>query len=359
MKTPRNKKVTIKELALKLGISAATVSRALNPKTQHMIRTSLVDQIRSCAVEMGYIPNISAASLRQQNSQVIGVMIPDILNPVFPPMVKGIQNYLSRHGYVTIFVFSNNDQGEAMDEMRGLLSRGVDGLIIASAFLEDECVNECIVRDVPLVLVNRSIREGRLVNQVLCDDRHGIELLLDHLWDKGHRHVVHLPGPPDILQGHARRLEFETASEKLGFEIDVANEGQESVSPFSLEAGYVLAQNYINAGGRATACLAGNDLMAVGAVKAFREAGWSVPADISVCGFNNMPLADLVDPALTTVAVPYEELGEQAARMMLKELTGKLVSKQRWLLSPHLETRESTADIPSSVRSPGAKGRVV
>jgi len=355
----RSKKVTIKELALKLGISAATVSRALNPKTQHMIGSSLVEQVRSCAVEMGYIPNIGAASLRQQNSKVIGVMIPDICNPVFPPMVTGIQNYLSRHGYVTIFVFSNNDQNEAMDEMRSLLSRGVDGLIIASAFLDDECVNECIVRDVPLVLVNRSIREGSLVNQVLCDDRHGVELLLGHLWEKGHRHVVHLPGPPDILQGHARRLEFETAAEKLSFEIDMADEGQESVPPFSLEAGFILARNYIKAGGRATACIAGNDLMAVGAVKAFREAGYSVPADISVCGFNNMPLADLVEPALTTVAVPYEELGEQAARMMLKELAGKLASKQRWLLSPHLETRDSSADAPSRVRSPSASDNIV
>ena len=137
-------RVRIKDIAKELDLSTATVSRALSPETEHMVGKDQVKRVRDCARELGYIPNLAAAALRNQKTHVIGVVIPDILNPVFPPMIKGIQSYLFTQGYITIFVFSNNNQEEALEEVRRLAMRNVDGLILASAFLEDSVsANAC------------------------------------------------------------------------------------------------------------------------------------------------------------------------------------------------------------------------
>ena len=134
---PKKERIRIKDIADTLGLSSATVSRALNPKTEYMVGKDQVKRIKDCVQALGYIPNMGAASLRTQKTKTVGVVIPDILNPVFPPMIKGIQTYLSSMGYVTIFVASNNNQDEALEGVRRLMMRNVDGLIIASAFLED------------------------------------------------------------------------------------------------------------------------------------------------------------------------------------------------------------------------------
>lgn len=339
----KNGRVRIKDIAKELGLSSATVSRALNPETEHMIGKDQVKRVREFARKLGYIPNLAASALRTKKNHVIGVVIPDILNPVFPPMIKGIQSYLFRKGYVTIFVFSNNNQDEALEEVRRLSMRNVDGLIIASAFLEDRCVNEVLLQEIPLVLANRSIKDGHLVHQVLSDDQHGMELAIDHLQSLGHRHLVHFSGPNTILQGLKRRQAFEWLCQQKNMDFDIVDYDQDDKHAFSIEAGRVGANSYLDSGGKATGWIAGNDLMAIGAIKTCRERNIRIPDDISVCGFNDMPMSDMVNPSLTTISIPFEEIGEQAARMLIKEINDPWPSKQRLLMSPHLVVRESTA----------------
>ena len=336
-------RVRIKDIAKELDLSTATVSRALNPETEHMVGKDQVKRVRDCARELGYIPNLAAAALRNQKTHVIGVVIPDILNPVFPPMIKGIQSYLFTQGYITIFVFSNNNQEEALEEVRRLAMRNVDGLILASAFLEDRSVSECLLQEIPLVLANRSIQEGHLVHQVLSDDQHGMELAINHLISLGHRHLAHFAGPDTILQGLKRRQAFEWLCQQNNIEFDIINCDQDDTYAFSVDAGRVGALDYLESGGKATGWIAANDLMAIGAIETCRKLNIQIPKDISICGFNDMPMADIVNPSLTTVSVPFEEIGEQAARMLVKEIGSPWPSKQRWLIAPHLVVRESTA----------------
>lgn len=339
----KRERVRIKDIADKLGISSATVSRALNPKTESLIGKDQIKRVREMAQKLGYIPNIGAASLRTQVTNTIGVVIPDILNPIFPPMIKGIQSYLSSKGYVTIFVASNNDQHEALEEVRRLIMRNVDGLIIASAFLEDDSVNECISKNVPLVLVNRSIRKGELVHQVLSDEQHGIDLAVNHLLSLGHRHLVYLSGPNTILQSLRRREAFEGFCLQRNIAFDIVDYDQDDTYAFSVEAGRNAAEKYLLSKGAATGWIAANDLMALGAIEACRKANLSIPRDISICGFNNMPLTDIVNPSITTISVPFQEIGVQAAKMLLQEIHAPWTSKQRLLMSPHLVVRQSTA----------------
>lgn len=339
----KRERVRIKDIAGNLGLSPATVSRALNPKTEFMMGKDQVRRVKDCAQKLGYIPNMGAASLRTQKTSTVGVVIPDILNPVFPPMIKGIQKYLSSKGYVTIFVASNNNQNEALEEVRRLMMRNVDGLIVASAFLEDKSVNECISQKVPLVLVNRSIEKGELVHQVLCDEQHGIDLAISHLLSLGHKHLVYLSGPNTILQSLRRRHSFERLSLQRKIKFDIVDFQQDDTHAFSIEAGRGEARSYIASGGEATGWIAGNDLMAIGAMESCHEFNLKIPDDISICGFNNMPLTDIVNPPITTISVPYEEIGVQAAKMLVQEMESPWPGKQRLLMSPHLIVRKSTA----------------
>ena len=332
------KKVRIKDIAEHLGVSSASVSRALNHKTEHMISEPVVAQIKQAARELGYLPNLSAAALRTDRSHTVGVVVPDILNPVFPAIIKGIQDHLQRNGYLTLIANSNNDQQIALDEVRRLITRQVDGFILANAFLDDHSVNECLLQEIPTVLVNRSIANASRVHQVLSDDAYGMELAIEHLKAIGHSRLMHLAGPQNILHGKKRLEAFQglCAQHELAAEHLI-------LDAFSVDAGRDGARRYLAIESAATAILAGNDLIAVGAIATLQSAGFKVPRDVSVVGFNNMPLSDMLSPPLTTIGIPHIEFGNQAARLLLQVIEDREISRQLVLLAPKLVIRDSTA----------------
>ena len=331
-------RVRIKDVAQHLGISTSTVSRALNPKTSNMISSDVVSKVKRAADKLGYTIDFAAASLRNQRTYTVGVIIPDILNPVFPPIIKGIQEYLAKHDFVTFTLFTNNEQDQAITEMRKLVSRRVDGVIIASAFLQDASVNFCIDNNIPLVTVNRSIKDGHLIHQVMDDENHGIQLAIGHLVDLGHTHIAHIAGPQDILQGIKRKEAFIQHCHAQNIQADIID-----ATAFTVEAGNKAAQNFVNSKCEATAIIAGNDLIAVGAIQHLLAHNINVPKQVSVVGYNGMPFAEMLSPALTTVAMPAEQMGQQAARLLLNAIEDQDAPKQKVLLAPKLEVRQSTA----------------
>jgi len=337
------RRVRIKDIAEQLGVNPATVSRALNPSTQGMISRDQVERIKNAAHELGYIPNLSAAALRTDRTHTIGVVVPDILNPVFPPIIKGIQDYLHQNGYLTLIVNSNNDQQVALEEVNKLITRQVDGFILANAFLKDLSVAECLRQEMPMVLVNRTIENNKLVHQVLSDDVYGLQLAIDHLLELGHRRLLHLAGPQDILHGKQRLQAFKDICTDKNIDHDYYQ-----LSAFSIEQGREGAIRYCEEPGSATAILAGNDLIAIGCISELHKRGIHVPNDVSVIGFNNMPLADMLSPALTTIAIPHNEFGTQSARLILQVLETPGLSRQEVLLSPKLVVRDSTGPVKPS-----------
>lgn len=340
------KRVRIKDIAEHLGLSASTVSRALNPDTKSMISAEVVQQVTETAQSLGYVVDVTAAALRRQKTFTVGMVVPDILNPVFPSIIVGVQRYLAERGYVVFVVYSSNDQRTAMAEIRKLVGRRVDGIIFASAFLNDRSVQYCMTQGEPLVLVNRSIANGSLVHQVLDDDAHGISLALEHLHELGHRKLVHLAGPQDISHGVERRRAFINGCTDRGIEHEVV-----VLDGFTVEAGNDGVRQMVERKLRCTAIVAGNDLIALGAVQSLRALGKRVPKDVSVVGFNGMALSDMFDPPLTTVAIPHKNLGEQAARVLVEEMENPGGPSQKVLLTPTLLKRGSAVRAPKSLTS--------
>jgi LacI family transcriptional regulator len=328
----------MKDIADCLGINLSTVSRALSLETSAKISPDVVKQVQQAARKLGYIGNAAAAGLRRQKSFTIGVVVPDILNPIFPPIIKGAQQLLSKNGYITFIVYSENNQDIARDEIQKLIARQIDGLILANAFLKDSSVQYAVEQGTPLVLVNRTVLRQNGFHQVLSNDAQGISLAMEHLYELGHRKILHLAGPLDVLQGVVRLESFIDCCRRLGVVHEVIQ-----LDAFSLEAGKQGAQQMIQQDLDCSAILAGNDLIACGAIQVLTEQGIQVPTDISVVGFNDMPFADMLNPPLTTVSIPLEYLGTQSARLLLEEMATPGGPKRKVLLDPTLVVRDTTA----------------
>lgn len=190
----RKARVTINDVAAKARVHASTVSRVLNDETRSMVSKPVADRVLGVARKLGYLANPLAAGLRTRRSRTIGVLIPDLTNPVFPPIVRGITQTLHDAGYVVVLADSNNDVREAQAIVATLRARHVDGLILATAQREDPVVEECVEHGIPLVLVNRSA-DKTPVSTVATDDDLGIHLALEHLLELGHRRIAFVGGP--------------------------------------------------------------------------------------------------------------------------------------------------------------------
>jgi len=154
-----NKKVTIREVAAKLGVNPSTVSRALNPETRNLITPKVVQEVMDVAEEMGYYPNRMAAALKQNRSFTIGVLIPDLMNPVFPSIMRGIQDTLDRAGYTLITANTDNKSDYAKTAVQKMRERAVDGYIMATARRDDSLIKDCLSQKLPLVLINRTLEQ--------------------------------------------------------------------------------------------------------------------------------------------------------------------------------------------------------
>ncbi len=317
--TGRNmqKGVTIKDVAREVGVHVATVSRALSPDARALLSAEVVAKIRKTADAMGYRPNRVAAGLRTRRTMTVGVMIPDITNTLFPPIVRGMESALDPAGYASILVNTDNDPDREARLFDVLMQRGVDGIINAAVTHVDPHLVR-VSEDVPVVTANR-MAEGSGIPTVINDDAGGIRMMLQRLHDAGHRDICHIAGPENLSTGIQRREAFETAARGLGLGLPVAativaeryNEGEGSRCALSA------LENFPDM----TALLCANDRLAIGAIDAIASLGLKCPEDISVTGFNDIPFLDLIPPGLTTVQILQFDVGRIAAEILLKRMT--------------------------------------
>jgi LacI family transcriptional regulator len=332
------KAVTIRDVAAALGVNPSTVSRALNPNTQGMITTDVVTRVNKMARKMGYYPNRVAAALVQRRSYTIGVLIPDLMNPVFPPMIRGLQDTLDKEGYTVIVANSDGHEEYEKTAYRKFRERAIDGFIMATALYRDALVDECVTQNLPLVLMNRTVESGN-VNSVINDDAAGIRMAIDHLVSLGHTHIAHIAGPQNTSTGRTRLTEFNDHLKSLGLEAGQVFEARN----YSIEEGRRLAVEMLSTGQRPGAVIGANDLVALGCIDAIEDAGLGCPSDISVMGFDDIPFMDRMTPALTTIAIPQYEIGVIAAQSLLKQLGESDTKITVTRLQPGLIVRASTA----------------
>lgn len=318
----------------------ATASRALNPALPGRIAPDTTAKVEAAARELGYRPDPAARSLRTRRSGFVGIVVPDLTNPVIAPIVRGVEEALWSAGFACLLADTDNSPEREATLIAELLARRCEGLIVATATRADDAVRELAGReDTPTVLVTRGTDDGALPF-VAGDDALGVTAAVEHLVALGHTRIAHLTGPLD-LQTTVRRL----AAFRAALPDGVVRHGP----AFTIEAGRTLADDLLRLpGGReVTAVLAGNDMIALGCLEAFVHAGLRCPDDISLVGHNDMPMVDRVQPPLTTVSIPQREIGAEAARMLLARLSGEAAGAERRLLPTRLVVRASTAPPPA------------
>lgn len=334
---------TLKEVATAAGVHPATASRALNEETRHLVNARTVARIETTARELGYTANPIARSLRKSRSETIGVVLPDLTNPLFPPIVRGIEDAMRAVGYVPWIVNTDNDPDRERTAVTSFRMRRVEGLVLATARLTHPLLAELAATRTPIVLVNRRI-DNPPISSVTADDESGITAAVEHLHGLGHREIVHLAGPQDTSTGRNRRRAFRRAMAELDLPTTPGQETE--CRSWSIGAGAAAIEDLLRRGSRFSAAVAGNDLIALGAIEALAAAGLHCPDDVSVTGFNDIPLMDKVSPPLTTLSLPHYEIGREAARLLLELIDEPDRAARSVLLPTSLVVRGSTGPAP-------------
>ena len=331
---------TLRDVARHAGVHPATASRALNPRTRRLVNDETAERVREVAERLGYRPNPLARSLKTSRSASIGVVIPDITNPLFPPIVRGVEDGLLPAGYNAWIVNTDNDGDRESALVSSLRSRQVDGLIVATARLRHPLIEELVAENFPLVLVNRRI-ESPNVPTVSGDDVRGVFQAVRHLTDLGHERIAHLAGPQWTSTGQGRLRAYREALDDLGLaaEPDLVA----YADAWSEVEGAQAMARLLDKGVPFTAVLAGNDLLALGCYDVMHERGLACPDDVSVVGFNDMPFIDKLRPPLTTVHIPHYQIGTEAARLLLERVDHPDTVVKSILLPLTMVERQSTA----------------
>jgi LacI family transcriptional regulator len=331
---------TIRDVARRAGVSIASVSRVVNEREG--VGTEISERVRQAVSELGFQPNSVASSLKTARTHTLACVIPDICNPFFPELVRAVEDAARAAGYVTLLCNTDNDPDKEADYLQALYRRRVDGLILIPSHDEAPPTSllHLIDRGTPVVIVDRRM-DGFSSDLVLTDNRRGGRLAARHLLELGHRRI-------GILN---RALDTSTARERdAGFRAELSPAGAYDptlvrLGTYSLDSGRAMAADLLTTPVRPTAILAGNDLLAIGALQAAAAAGLRVPEDLSIVGFDGILLSQAVVPRLTTVAQPIYRLGELAVQLVLRPMDGTRRPRTH-LLRPELQIGESTGTAP-------------
>lgn len=337
--SPRNPP-TIVDIAKALGVSAMTVSRALNGKAE--VSAEVKERVLECAKRLGYRPNRWARSLVTQQSHMIGVVIPEIAHSFFAEVLSGAEDVLDTAGYDILLCHSRLDAARERAEVEALTANRIDGLIVAPVQPEKspDLFLDLDQRRVPFVLVDRFFPGHDFPSVRLDDAAAGYEATM-FLLQLGHRRIAHIAGPP-LSPATLRKRGYLRALRKYP---DAIREKQ-LIMPgrFDLESGREAMNRLLDQKPRPTAVFAANDPQAVGAIWACREAGLNVPDDVSVIGAGNIEGVYHPNPFVTTIDWPRQDLGRMAARMLLARISGKNEEHiQSHVYEPQLLVRHSTA----------------
>ena len=311
---------TLRDVARRAGVHPATASRALNPQTRLLVSDATARRITDAAAALGYRPNAVARSLRTRRSHTVGVLIPDLNNPLFPPMVRGLEDRLAADGYVALIGNTDGRDDRERQVFELMRARHVDGFAVATAQRRSPLLEQAAAEGLDVVLMNR-VADSSGFPSVSADNHLGARLAVDHLIAAGHRAIAHLGGPQGLSTGQIRYQGFEAAMAAAG--VAVRPGLVMFAEAFTIAEGHRLGARLLAARPALTAVAAANDMLAVGCCEAIEEAGLSCPGDVSVIGFNDMPFMDRLRPPLTTVAFPHYRLGTEAAALLLDRLAGR------------------------------------
>lgn len=337
-------RTTLKDVAREAGVHISTASRALNPSTAAIVNPETVERVTVVARKLGYRPHPLARGLRTNRTMSVGVIIPDVENPLFGPIIAGVESVLVEDGYSVLIGNADRGPDHADGLVEEMLERHVDGLILATPSREVSTMAKEAQQAISVVLVNRSV-DDQSIPAIIGDDHAGIGLAVRHLRELGHTRIGHVAGPGWVSTGTGRREAFLEWMGTVGLDSD--QDLIEEAEWYQVEPGNTAAHALLSRHPDLTAIVAANDLIGLGCYRAARALGKVIGVDISITGYNDIPLLDLMQPPMTAVRVPYRQMGADAATTLLSLIAGEPVPSEPVRLSPTLAIRASTAPPPA------------
>lgn len=327
---------TIHDVAARAGVSAATVSRHLRG---HRVRSA--EAIQAAVDELGYRPSVTAQSLKSGRTHMIGVVVPDITNPYFAAVVKGMESASRGHGY-RILLANSDESSDREDELLADMIHQVDGVILAPATEQDQTPLHVRDAGLPLVFVDRDLAGGEHFDAVLVNNREGGRQAAAHLLSLGHTRIAAISGQQVTTPGRARREGFVEALAEAGVEL---RPEFDLIGDFREGSGYQLTLSLLSSDEPPTALFTANNLMTLGALKALDDMRVTVPDQLSVIGFDDLDTGPLLNPPLTVIDRPMVEQGVLAMRLLLQRLgrSDRDRGARRVVLDTKLLERGSTA----------------
>ncbi|MBO8162172.1 MAG: LacI family DNA-binding transcriptional regulator [Brevibacillus sp.] len=326
---------TIRDVAKLAGVSVATVSRVLNKNGY--VNKETEQKVVKAMQQLQYEPNAVARGLAGKQTGTIALILPDISNPFFPELARGIEDAAQRLGF-TVILCNSDDQGQKEKSyIEVLRKKYVDGIIFASNTLGQEEVVQMKQSSLPFVILDRAVA-NQVCTVIRCNNYEGAKMAVQHLLDIGCQKIAHIYGPQELI----------TARERLrGYEETV--KGFPWYSPslmvpgsFRFDGGLQAVEELLRLHPDVDGIFAGNDLMALGVLKGLKRKGIAVPDQIAVCGFDGISLTEIAEPELTTVAQPIYEMGAMAAEVLIKKIKTGDTNPGLFELEVRLIQRDST-----------------
>ena len=329
------KKVTIQDVAREAGVSRQTVSRAINDRAE--ISPETRSRILAVVERMGYRPSSIARGLATQRTRTIGLVMPDVANPFFAEVARGAEQAAYAEGY-TVFLCNTDENPDRELAILNLLEeQRVDGVVLCSSRLDEKTLRATLAHHPTVVLVNRLLEDSE-VGTVLLEDKLGAQMLTQHLIDTGHKNIGFLSGPAASTSGRQRAAGYFAALASAA--LPHAPGWIRPCAP-TVDGGHKATIVLLAQHPELTALVGYNDLVAIGALQACADLGRAVPAGLAIAGFDDIPLAALVTPPLTTCRVPRYEVGAQAMRLLLDRVNGCTDECEAVFLPPQLIIRAS------------------
>lgn len=331
--------VTIKEVAQQAGVSTATVSRVLNDSGTVLEATRR--RVEAAAERLKYKPNSAARSLITSKTHTVGVLLPDLYGEFFSEVIRGIDQCARRNRYHLLVTSSHDTLDELESALQAMFGR-IDGLIVMSPDLDAQTLEANLPTDLPVVLLNCYLQNAAY-NSINIDNYGGARDMVHHLLAHGHRRIALIRGARGNYDADERARGFSEAMQAAGLDGSLVFEGD-----FTEESGYQATRRLLEVSPQPTAIFASNDAMAIAALQAVQERGLHVPDDIAVGGFDDIPVARYVTPALTSIHVAIHEQGTRAVEMLLDviEQDDGTATPEQQVLPTSLVIRASTGGHP-------------
>lgn len=335
--------VTIKDIALALGISKSTVSRALADRFDVKPETRIA--VMEMAQKMNYTPNPYAISLANRQSKIIGVVVPEFTNSFFPRIIMPMQQVFEQHGYNVLISQSNESAERERKNLELFEESMVDGIIISEAQkdINADYYTRLMERGIPVVFFNR-VSQSVDASKVIIDDYRMAYFAVEHLIlnnsNQKRERVMHLKGPVGIFSSMSRFRGYNDVMHK--YSLNVSEDLVLECPKITRQCGYDTMLRAIDRGVVPDAVFAFNDMLAIGAMKAIKRRGLRIPEDVSVMGFSESQSALLIDPALSSVAQPLEQMGETVAKLLLEKIDNPKTKNVTVVLEAKINVRGSS-----------------